>query len=180
MNTTELNLLFLDNPDSKNIFIQDVSSYNPDVDVSNPLLEITPPNFSTSYNVIYPILSIIPINSNSLTITETNEYSKLTTIQDGLWIFKQSVSPNDCIYRTYYHFRIVQLKKKIMSYVSEQLDYTNTNCAITDSWYQDMLNLLQLLESAKYLAENCNKTAEAKIIYNKVSEQTKLFTCSDC
>lgn len=180
MNTTTLKLLFIDNPDLKNIFVQDVSTYNPDVEVENPLMEITPPNYSTIYKVIYPIESIIPINSNTLGLTNTDEYSELLNIQDGLWTFKLSVKPNDCLYETFYHFRIVNLKKKIMCYVSEQMDLSNLNCDLNDSWYQDIFNLLQLLDAAKYLAENCGKCNEAKIIYNQVSNQAKRFTCTDC
>lgn len=178
--TTNLNLLFLDHPDSKTIFVQDVSDYNTDVDVENPLLTITPPNFSTSYNVIYTVSTIIPINSNALNLTSTDNYDLLTDLPDGLWTFKQSVSPNNCLYREYNHLRIVTLKKKILSYVSDQLDLSNPNCSLNDAWYQDIFNLLQLLETAKYLAENCNKCEEAKIMFNQVSNQAKRFTCSDC
>lgn len=180
MNTTELGLLFLDNPDLKNIFVQDVSVYNEDVDITASLLTITPPNFSTSYVVQYPLLSIVPINSNALNLTDTSEYRKLTNLSDGLWIIKQSIHPNDCIYKIHNHFRIVNLKKQIMCYVSEQLDLSNPNTALSDAWYQDIFNLLQLLETAKYLAENCNKCEEAKIIYNQVSKNAKKYTCSDC
>jgi len=180
MNTTTLNLLFLNDPDSKNIFVQDTSVYNNDLEVDNPIIEITPPNYSTIYKVIYPTLSLIPINSNTFGWTDTSDYEKLSTLPDGLWKFNQSISPNDCLNKDYFHFRIVNLKKKIMCYVSEQLDLSNPNCHLNDDWYQDVFNLLQLLEMAKYLAENCDKCNEAVIIYNQVKNQTRKFTCSDC
>lgn len=180
MNTTDFSLLFLDHPDSKTIFVQDVSNYNTDIDVENPLLVITPPNFSTAYSVIYTPSTIIPINTNALNLTDTSDYNQLSDLPDGLWTFKQSISPNNCLYREYNHLRIVILKKKILSYVSDQLDNSSPNCNLNDAWYQDIFNLLQLLETAKYLAENCDKCTEAKIIFNHVSNQAKKFTCSDC
>lgn len=180
MNTTTLGLLFLDSPDKKNIFVQDVSEYNSDVEVTSSLLEITPPNYSTSYIVQYPILSIIPINSNALNITSTNEYDSLTNLADGLWTIKQSVNPHDCLYKIHYHFRIVNLKSQILCYVSEQLDLSNPNNVMSDAWYQDIFNLLQLLETAKYLAENCNKCEEAKIMYNQVKKEANKYSCTNC
>ena len=65
MNQTQLDLLFIDTSNEKLIYIQDTSEYNPDVEVQSPLLQITPPNFSTRYNLIYPISSTIYINSNA-------------------------------------------------------------------------------------------------------------------
>lgn len=180
MNTTILDLLFLESPDTRNIFLQDVSSYNPDLEVENPLLEITPPGFSTSYQIIYPTLSIIPINSNALNLTSTSDYSKLVTMADGLWTIKQSISPNDCLYKVHTYFRIVNLKKQLLCYASEQLDLSNTNCTLTDDWYRDIFNLLQLLESAKYMAENCCDDKKATILYNYVKGQANKYSCSDC
>lgn len=180
MNETFLSLIFVDKADPKYIYIQDVSEYNSDLDVSNPLLAITPPNFSTSYVVAYPVSSIIPINSNALGWTDTTNYNELGTLSDGLWKFKQSVEPNDCVYKTHYHFRIVNLKQSILDYVSEQLDYTNPNCTLNDAWYQDIFNMLQLLESAKYLAENCEKFDQAAVIYNQVKNAFKKYACESC
>lgn len=178
MNTTNLELIFIDKPDPKIIYIQDVSQYNEDVDIESPILEITPPNYSTRYSLIYPDSSIIPINSNALGWTLASSYEELTVLVDGLWLFKQSVKPNDCIYKTHKHFRIVNLKKKIFCYVAEQLDYSAPNCNITDVWYEDIYKLLTLLDSAKYLAEECDKCEEAKIIYNQVSNMFKKYSCN--
>lgn len=177
MNQTELNLIFLDNPDLKIIYIQDTSIYNSDVEVENPNLKITPPNFSTSYLVEYPVSSLIVFNSNALNWTNTGIYESLLILPDGLWKVEQSIHPNDCVTKTHYHFRIVNLKTQILCYVSEQLDSSDSSCNLTDNWYQDIFRLLQLLESAKYIAECCGNTQKATIIFNYVTEQFKKYNC---
>ncbi len=181
MNQTQLELLFIDTPNEKLIYLQDVSEYNPDVEVQSPLLQITPPNFSTIYSLIYPTLSTIYINSNALGWTDTTSFDSMPVLPDGLWKFRQSVYPNDCLYRDYYHFRIINLKKKIMCYVSSTLDGIN-NCTLDISnWSKDIFVLLQLLDSAKFLAECCGQHEEATIIYNQVDRAFKKYNCQgDC
>lgn len=179
MNTTNLNLLFIDNTDPKILYLQDVSEYNPDITVDLSLLEITPPNFSTSYVLSYPVLTTIPINSNALGLTNTDEYECLTILNDGLWLFKQMI--NGCIIKTTKHFRITNLKLSIYEYVSEQMDLSSPNCNLDDNWYEDIYKLLTLLESAKYLCECCDKCVEATIIYNQVKNAFKKYnSCSSC
>jgi len=177
MNQSELSLIFLDNPDPKIMYIQDTSVYNPDVEVENPLLKITPPNFSTQYVVEYPVSSLIVFNSNALGWTNTSDYEQLSVLPDGLWVITQSVKPNDCIYKTYNHFRIVNLKKSILCYVSEQLDSSDSNCDLSSYWYEDFFKLLQFLESAKYIAECCGNTKKATVMYNYVNNQFKKYNC---
>lgn len=177
MNVTNLELIFVDNPDTKIIYMQDTSNYNPDITVSNPLLKITPPNFSTQYVIEYPKLSLISFNSNALGWTDVQDWNKLVILPDGLWKIQQSIDPNDCIYRDYNHFRIVNLKKKILCYVSEQLDSSSPNCNIDSDWYADIFFNLQLLESAKYMAECCDYTQQATILYNQVEIWFKRYGC---
>ena len=116
-------------------------------------------------------------NSNALGWTDVQDWNKLVILPDGLWKIQQSIDPNDCIYRDYNHFRIVNLKKKILCYVSEQLDSSSPNCNIDSDWYADIFFNLQLLESAKYMAECCDYTQQATILYNQVEIWFKRYGC---
>lgn len=179
MNKTQLNLYFFDSPDLKTIYLQDTSIYNPDLPIENPTIEILQPNFTNSYVVIYPTLSLIPINSNVLGYTPTQNFEDLKCLSDGLWLFTQSVKPNGLIKRSYNHFRITNLKTELINYISDKIDSDTVYINKNDLWYHQMFVLLQTLESAKFLAENCGKCEEAKIMYNQVQIQaTQLF--GDC
>ena len=175
MNKTSLQLLYLDSPDPKFIYLQDISWYNPDVAKDNPTLIITPPNFSTSYAINYSPNSLIPISSNAFGWTTANCPEELTTLQDGAWIIDHSVCNATPVTTT--HFRIVNLKSKIMDYVSKQLDINNKGCNINSAWYTDVFKLLQLLDQAKYMAENCGLCDQAVIIYNQVEIQAAQLDC---
>lgn len=178
MNTTQLNMIVYDNPDPKVIYLQDTSTYNPDLEVTCPRLEITPPNYTTRYIIEYPTLSLIPINSNALGWTTTNSYEVLSDLPDGLWKFVQSVAPNDKIYRSYNYFRITNLKSAILDKLNEKLT-DNPDCNNDNLFYQEIFMMVNMLESAKYMAEQCDKTAQAVIIYNNVNNQYKQILC-DC
>jgi hypothetical protein len=179
MNTTYLSLYFYDNADPKIFFIQDVSNYNPDIEITHRYLTITPPNFSQSYTVEYPKHSLIPINSNVFGWTNTMTYSQLKDLPDGLYKLQQSVDPNCLVKRDYVYFRITSLKTRILSKISDSFSINAScfDCSKDDSWYKDLFQYLQWLETAKYMAECENKQEEAKIIYNSVL--SKLLQ-SDC
>lgn len=180
MNQTQLDLLFIDTSNEKLLYLQDVSEYNPDVEVVSPLLQITPPNFSTTYTLIYPILSTIYINSNALGWTDATSFEFMPVLPDGLWKIRQSVHPNDCLYKDHYHFRIVNLKKKILCNVAGALENPGHNLNSHHDWHQDIFVLLQLLDSAKFMAECCGKYEEAATIYNQVEKGFKKYSCSTC
>ena len=173
MAKTKLSLLFFDSPDLKVIYTQDVSWYNPDVSVETPLLEITPPNYSTVYTVVYPISKLIVINSNSFNWSNSNNYEDLTGLPDGLWTFTQSIKPNGVVRRTHYYFRITQLKQDIIKMVSEKLASDSVFCSPNNVWFKEVYEMLNMLEVAKQLSEIYCKHDEAKIMYNQVKLKSK-------
>lgn len=179
MNKTQLNLHFFDSPDLKTIYLQDTSLYNPDLIVETPTIEILQPNFTSVFAVIYPLSSLIPINSNVLGYNLTQNFNELSYLQDGLWVFTQSIKPNGLIRRSYNHFRITKLKSELLDYISNKVSSESAYINPNDLWYIQMFTLLQTLESAKFIAENCGKCEEAKIMYNQVQIQVdQLF--GDC
>lgn len=175
MNTTHLRLIFFDNPDPKTLYLQDVSLYNPDIIPELPTFVLTPPNFSTSYTLFYPVNSLIPINSNAFGWTNTNDPNQLQNLQDGIWIIEQSIKPNGVIKKQHLHFRITKLKTQLIKYVSDKMDSDSPYFNPNDPWYNQMFNFLQILETAKQLAEICGKCEEATIMYNQVELQSAQY-----
>lgn len=164
---THLSLFFQDVVDFKNIFVQDNSEYNSDLPITNPTIEVTPPNFSTIYVSSYPSTKIFTINSNTLGWTNTYNHNELTPLSDGLWIIKQSIEPNGVVFKQYNYFRITKAKHDIIVAISNKLD-ENCDCNMSDKWFSDMFKLLQRLEAAKYLVEQCGKCIEGSLIFNQV------------
>lgn len=179
MNTTHLSLFFYDNPDPKIFFIQDVSVYNPDLPVAHPYISITPPNFSTSYLLEYPVHSLIPVNSNAFGWTNTMDYNSLSVLQDGHYKIEQSVEPNCAIKRKYNYFRITSLKSSLMNQVAElfELNKSCYDCSNNEQDYKQLFFNIQWLEQAKFMAEQCGKIEEAKAIYNKVKDDCSTPSC---
>lgn len=179
MNTTYLSLHFYDNPDPKIMFIQDVSVYNPDIEINHRYLIITPPNFSQAYMVEYPKHSLLPINSNVFEWTATMDYDKLQDLPDGHYNIRQSVDPNCVMNKDYTYFRITSLKSKLLNKISDSYENNKhcMDCLKDDSWYKNLFYHLQWLDSAKYMAECQHKIDHAKLIYNTVLSEFNKIEC---
>jgi hypothetical protein len=177
MNISVLGLEVLESVDLRQMLIQDTSLYNPDVTISDSYLEITPPEFSTTYAFLYTPLSTTIVNSNSFGWTSTNDYNKLWVLQDGLWKIRQSINPNGVLFKETYHFRIVNLKKQILDCVSTKLSGCGEDSLLNSDWYRDWFIMLSLLDTAKYMAENCHSVDKAKIIYKKVKKDFDFKCC---
>ena len=173
MNITQLDLLIQDTPDLKQLILFDISRYNPDLEVENPVLEIIPPNFSTVYESSYEPLKANILDSNVLNWSNSPNAPDLVDLQDGLWTITQSVKPNGLLKRTYFHFRIVNLKSSILTKLNEVF------CEKDEPWYKDIFILLQKLDAIKFMAENCGSTEEAKIMYNQILLEASKINC-DC
>lgn len=179
MRTTHLDLYIYDKFDLKTIYIQDVSQYNPDLPVIDPILAITPPDYATTYAIGYVPGTFMPITSNAFQWTSSDSYGGLMNLPDGLWHIQQSVKPNGKINKSFKYFRITSLKKQILDCVAKLLDNTCTDPISVDNNTKDYFIYLQLLDSAKYMVEECCLHNEGKIIYNQVQKEFNQ-KCKDC
>ena len=179
MRTTHLDLYIYDKFDLKTIYIQDVSQYNPDLPVEDPILAITPPDFATTYAVGYIKNTFIPITSNAFQWTNTPDYIKLMDLPDGLWKIEQSIKPNGKMKKEFKYFRITSLKKQILDCASKLLDNACADTISSNNDIKDYFIYLQLLDSAKYMVEECCMHNEGKIIYNQVKKEFNQ-KCKDC
>jgi len=170
MNTTELGLLFFDNNDPKAIYIQDVSKYNPDIEPSCQRLEITPPSHSTTYTFEYQLLSFTSIDSDSFGWTNTTCYEQLCNLPDGAWNIKQSVAPNDKLFKCYTHYKITTLKNDLLNFINSMVSCSDAR-GLDSVEGNKALRRLQWIECAKQFAEQFGEIEKANIIYNQISKE---------
>lgn len=106
-----LDFVVVDTHNTLTLGIADTSFYPSGFTVSNPTLEITPPNFPKA-TVGYTQSAMTVFNSNTLNITCVGEVSLLTDLPDGIWEIKQSIAPPITfnIERTF--IRTVKLEQK--------------------------------------------------------------------
>ena len=170
MNQTLLNLHIQDTSDLKNIILSDISVYNPDLPVEDCIIEITVPNFSSTFLSPYQPSKANILNSAVLNWT-TQE--SLSNLPDGLWKFRQSVKPNGLINREYNYFRVINLKSQILTKLS------STSCDKPEDWYKDGFMLIYKLDMIQHMVSCCGECDKAKIIYNSVINRFNSLNC-DC
>lgn len=158
----------------KILVVKDASWYNPDVPVTNAVLDLQYPG-STQY-VHIPVgrgFSYI-INSNTLGITNTTQSSNLTELPDGLYTIRYSICPNDELFVEYTFLRNVK----------QLIQYNNLYCALeiercNKKHYTEELAKLRsikdLIDAAEYQAD-CGKYDQSINLYNYAQGQLDEFT----
>ncbi len=106
-----LDFTVIDSHNPLTIAIADTSFYPSNFSILNPTLEITPPAFVKA-TVTFTPSSITVFNSNTLNLTCVSNVNLLTTLPDGIWKVKMSISPPITfnIERTF--IRTTQLEQK--------------------------------------------------------------------
>lgn len=169
MNQTKLAHTVIDSTDYLSLIILDNSLYNPDITPTNSLFEIFAPNFHTAKVIEYTSGNNTIVNSTVMGWTASYD---LKSLQDGIWTIKQSTCPNDTLKLTSYHFRIVNTKALLIQKILEAKECCDEDEVI--KYYY----MLQDLEIAKYMAENCGDFEKAKVLFNSIFN--KLTKCPTC
>lgn len=96
IDTYKLDFLILDSNDNKTIVILDRSNY---LDVpEKPIVEVTLPGFTGRVELTYNINGLTVLDSDSLCLTQTCEYSNLADLPDGVYQIKIKVCPYDKLF----------------------------------------------------------------------------------
>lgn len=181
MSTT---LLLQDIPtnDCRILTLCDASSYNPDLTVSNALLEITPPGFSCSvFFEVKPKFQIV-LNSSNLKIVPAKTQSQLVCLPDGIYNIKYSIAPNDKQYVEYDFLRNVSQMNNWYKAISKLYHRRN---AISKKDFEEkrheLIWIKELIDVAKYKAEECGEAQEAIELYNEANRLLVDFNnCPSC
>lgn len=145
-----------DNPDCRILEIFDISIYNPDIAVTNPVLKVILPGDTCEYFPIWARGGRSIYTSNTFSITHATCSDGLSNLPDGIYEFTYSVCPNETVFANYKYLRTCQLESLIFMYQSNILngdcDNAVFNCYGTDvtkSRLQELADLLTYISAAK-------------------------------
>lgn len=178
---TQLNILILPETDPRFLSIADRSVYNPDIPVTESILQITAPGFNFPNSFYYQPNKILTVNSNLLKLSNANTVENLCALPDGTYTIKQQICPHDKLFAEYYYFRTVLAEEKLNK-LRCSLETCNTN---TKEFKEKMSNISEIdfyLTQAKVAAESCGLLDKSKEFYKMA---TKLLNksesnCSTC
>lgn len=177
----EKHQLALDIPDTLNscIFrVVDVSVYSDIVPVECGTLQITPPGFTT----VYEVTTLNPDFTANLTACDlglqtANCGNTYNDFSDGVYIVKWSVSPNSLVYVEYNHLRITAALNKI----NDLLCCLDTPACEPDKKMREKLQQIQLLsvmlKAAKAKVEYCHTPKAGMDMYNFVLNKLNKLSC---
>ncbi len=147
------------------LLIDDTSTYDSNLAVTCPNLQITPPGYRSPAS-IDPLISGFRLTMNSCTlgITPAGQCTDiLPNLEDGVWNIRYSVSPNDLVWVEYKYMRTV----KAMNRYYNLLCQLGLPCCLPD---QETIYIIQELDiirnfilSAKATVEGCDHDVTAGI-----------------
>ena len=173
--------LSLEFPDTLNnclLRIVDMSTYNQNVPVECPKLQITAPGFTTAAEITDMGTEFaVNLTACDLDLQLTNCESYRNDLPDGVYVIRYSVAPNDVVYVEYNHLRISQALNKINNLLC-CLDVPN--CEPVGPMKEKLreINLLStMLKAAKAKVEYCHNPEEGMAIYTYVLAKLDKLSC---
>lgn len=154
------------------LIVKDASYYNPDIEVTNAIIEFKIPGSNLYYTFeTEPGFTEI-INSNSIGLTSSID-NNLAALPDGIWTIKYSICPNEELYVEYTFLRNVQ----------QLVKYYNKFCELDKCKETEEFNKLQeiytYIKGAEYKA-NCSQYQHAIELYEYADKLLERFKSCDC
>jgi hypothetical protein len=173
--------LSLEVPDTLNkciIRVIDTSIYSEEVPVECPKLQITPPGSYQSYEAANLDAGFTAnITACQLGLQIYNCDVTYNDLQDGIYIIRYSVSPNDTVYVEYNHLRITNA----LNLINDILCCLDLQACDPQQPLKDKVNELQrlqiYLQAAKVEVEYCHHPTKGMDIYNYVMTKLKKLSC---
>ena len=179
-------ILSLEVPDTLNkciLRIVDTSVYNIQIPVACPLLQVTLPGFTVPVQFTETDFQpgfILNLTACDLDIQTANCGTTFYDLQDGIYIIKYSVSPNNIVYVEYNHLRITTALNRV------QKIYCELDIAACDppSSVKDKLNKITMiqryLDAAKAKVEYCHEPDKGMELYNYAIRLLDKLDCKSC
>lgn len=176
-------ILSLEIPESANcsvLSIIDSSVYTDSIPIDCEELLITPPGF------VHPALISVehgfnlPVTACALGVQTSSCNTTISTLSDGIYIVKYSVSPNTKVYVEYNHLRVTEL---LSTYYKKLCELDTTPCEPTSTrknTLNEMYYIRTLIDAAKAKVEFCQSPNEGMELYNFAKKKLKKITCSVC
>ncbi len=149
----------------KSLHLFDASEYVKDFPVDCPRLEITIPGFNLP-KVITPVKGFnLSLNAISLKLVSPSS-TDLPPLQDGIYIIKYSISPNEKVWVEYNYLKDTSLQNKIYKY---RCKLNLSTCAPDKKTYDSLLELREIedyIKAAKAKVEFCGEPEEGMALFN--------------
>ena len=170
--------------------IIDTSQYDSNLGVSCPEILITAPGYTSPKLIETTILKNsagiwegfgrLNLSACALGLQTTSCSSTRTSINDGIYIIRYSVSPNDIAYVEYNHLRTTEI---LTTYYKKLCELDVTPCE-PSSTFKDLMGEMKyirtLIDAAKAKVEFCQSPNEGMELYNFAKAKLKKITCSVC
>lgn len=157
--------------------VVDTSTYNDNVPIDCPKLEITAPGFTTAVALEPGIDFATNYTACDLKLQLSNCDTSRSDIPDGVYVVRYSVAPNDIVYVEYNHLRTTQA----LNYINNILCCLDVpNCepqGPIKTKLQEVQLLTTMLKAAKAKVEYCHKPSEGMAIYTYVMTKLKKLAC---
>lgn len=179
-------VLSLEAPDTMNdciLRVVDTTVYDTNLQVDCPILEITLPGFASSVQLGSDVIApgfILNLTACDLEIQTANCGTSFNSLQDGIYIIKYSVSPNDQVYVEYNHLRITSA---LNTYQKVMCDIDVAGCepnSETAKKLDQLRKIKSYLEAAKAKVEVCHEPKKGMEIYNYAVKLLSKFECNSC
>jgi hypothetical protein len=159
------------------IRVVDTSTYDENVPVDCPQLEITAPGFTEAILLTPGSDFAVNYTACDLGIQATNCGTTRNNLPDGVYVIKYSVSPNDIVYVEYNHLRTTEALNKINSILC-CLDVPGCEpLAPMKEKLKEVQLLSVMLKAAKAKVEYCHNPKEGMAIYTYVLERLTKLAC---
>lgn len=164
-----------------NFRIIDTSNYNPNLPITDGLLQITPPgNCASMYFNTLPNFSKV-FNASNLQIQLATNYESLLPLPDGIYYIKYSINPTDKLYVEYYYLHNCNQYKK---YIDKACELYSSKSNLSKKEYNEKLKELReikdMIDSIKYLVEWCDKSELGSDTYEEINTKLENFYINGC
>lgn len=163
--------------------IIDMSVYNSKVPVLDPVLQITLPGFDRpvvfSGNDIDEGFSL-NLTACHLEVQTQNCDSVRSTLPDGIYILKYSVSPHSVIYVEYNHLRVSSIMNRYLRVLCE-IPLANTEPNYETVKKLELLAQIKIyIEAAKAKVEIAHEPQKGMELYLFANKLLSKFDCRNC
>lgn len=166
------------------IRVIDISKYDDVLPVKCPVLMITPPGFNRpikieSGDIVYPGFTA-NLTACDLGLQKEECGKVYSYFQDGIYIIRYSVSPNDTVYVEYNHLRVTDIMNKYYEVLC-CLDMKGCNYENEEKEKISMLSGFRAyLDAAKAEVEWCHHPDKGMSLYNYANTILQKIRCKWC
>lgn len=160
----------------------DSSYYNPDIKVTNALLEITPPGRDCAVTFkLKPNFTIV-LNSSNLKLVPARNETQLVCLPDGIYKIRYSINPNA---KTYVDYDFLRNTSQMQVFYKAVCNLFDKREKITRKLFEErraaLLWIKELIDGAKYKIEECCDAEMGINMYNEANTLLVEFNnCKSC